>query len=205
MLLIVGSSGPQCWQWWERWLQNTLPDARGSVSQQAEKETHESTRKKKKKKTWLKTGKTDLEVLHPNEPPPIHVHTGVPSSWSGPEECLRGVTLCPLSLLSVVVRGLRLRARLQSLKFNISPPKNSTMKAGRAGRGRMSHPLLHSPQKKNLHVTLFFFSSCGFFYFRGKLLTLLIYFCVCVCVCVKSRNNKNKHGSREVWLQGHAV
>lgn len=50
------------------------------------------------------------------------------------------------------------QAQLQAWS-SISPP-NSTMKAGRAGRGRMSHPLLHSPQRKNPCDSLLFVCVC---------------------------------------------
>lgn len=128
----------------------------------------------------MKTGKTKTRVhTHPDmhAPPPISIHTHTHSLFSFFLSCYvhsvlplcfflsRGlsaaVTLCPLSLSLCDQWGcLHSAGSTPSLKFNINPPTpsppDSTMKAGRAGRGRMSHPRVHSPQKK---------PSCDFFFF----------------------------------------
>lgn len=131
----------------------------------------------------MKTGKTKTRVhTHPDmhAPPPISIHTHTFSLL------FFSLLLCPLSastlLLPVqrivssghIMSPLSLSLSLcdqwgclhsagstPSLKFNINPPPppDSTMKAGRAGRGRMSHPRVHSPQKK---------PSCDFFFLHVR-------------------------------------
>lgn len=145
----------------ESWLQNTLPDA------PKKRFTQKKKREKKKKQTahnLTENRKNRDKCTHPSKqthihaPPPICIHTFSLSLLFSVSCYLHpvlplgfflsraAVTLCPFSLCDQGV-GAAATEQAQLQAWSSISPLDSTMKAGRAGRGRMSHPRLHSPRK----------------------------------------------------------